>query len=161
MQDRLQQEVPEALVNIFGAPPVEGLGTAGGFKIIVEDRGDNGLPTLQNDGRQGRRRRRATTRDLQGCSPASAPTRPGWTSIIDRTQAKDRGVSIDDVFDTLQVNLGSLYINDFNRFGRTWQVNVQAGDELPRADRRPQAAEGPQRPGRDGAAGATSPRCAT
>src|SRR5262249_38613295 len=47
LQERLRREVPEAVVNIFGAPPVEGLGTAGGFKIIVQDRGDNGLPALQ------------------------------------------------------------------------------------------------------------------
>src|SRR5205823_8471539 len=48
LQDRFQQEVPEAVVNIFGAPPVEGLGTAGGFKIIVQDTGDNGLAALQH-----------------------------------------------------------------------------------------------------------------
>ena len=47
LQARLQDEIPDAVINIFGAPPIEGLGTAGGFKIIVEDRGDEGLDKLQ------------------------------------------------------------------------------------------------------------------
>ena len=62
------------------------------------------------------------------------------------------GVSMGEVFNTLQVYLGSLYVNDFNRFGRTWQVNVQAAAEFPQPDRGPQAAQDPQRPGQDGAA---------
>ena len=55
------------------------------------------------------------------------------------------GVSMSEVFNTLQVYLGSLYVNDFNRFGRTWQVNVQADADVPQAGRGPQAAQGPQR----------------
>ena len=62
------------------------------------------------------------------------------------------GVSMAEVFNTLQVYLGSLYVNDFNRFGRTWQVNVQADGRLPQPDRRSQAAQDPQRPRADGAA---------
>ena len=58
--------------------------------------------------------------------PASAPDTPWLELIIDRTQAKDRGVSIDDIRTTLESTLGPYDINDFNRFGRTWQVNVQA-----------------------------------
>ena len=85
-------------------PAVEGLGTAGGFKIMIEDRGDTGLEALQN--------RRPTTssptgaedaRPRKACSPASAPTRPGSISTSTATQAKPMGVSMADVFNTLQV----------------------------------------------------------
>ena len=69
------------------------------------------------------------------CSPASAPNTPWLYLDIDRAKAKTMGVSIGDVFNTLQVYLGSLYVNDFNRFGRTWQVNVQADAEFPQRDR--------------------------
>ena len=130
----------DGVVNVFGAPPVDGLGTAGGFKIMIEDRGDNGLDALQAvaddivaDGQRH-------ARPAAICSPASAPTRPGCTSTSTAPQAKTMGVSMTEVFNTLQVYLGSLYVNDFNRFGRTWQVNVQADAELPQADRRPEAA---------------------
>ena len=121
----LQDEITDGLINVFGAPPVEGLGTAGGFKIVIEDRGDTGLEALQNDGRRDRRRRRQDAQACRACSPASAPTRPGSTSTSTATEVKTHGRLDDEVFNTLQVYLGSLYINDFNRFGRTWQVNVQ------------------------------------
>ena len=71
------------------------------------------------------------------------------------------GVSIAEVFDTLQVYLGSLYVNDFNRFGRTWQVNVQADADFRKQIDDLQAAQGPQRPGRHGAAGHGRRRSAT
>ena len=60
------------------------------------------------------------------CSTASAPARPSSIVDVDRAKAKTMGVALSDVFDTLQAYLGSYYVNDFNRFGRTWQVNVQA-----------------------------------
>ena len=144
-------------------PPVDGLGTAGGFKIIIEDRGDNGPagrcrtpPTRSSPtAEQGHRRCKA-------CSPASAPTRPGSTWTSTASQAKTMGVSIGDVFNTLQVYLGSLYVNDFNRFGRTWQVNVQADDQLPQAGRGHQAAaRSATTSGDDGAAGHARQRSAT
>ena len=125
LQDRFQQEVPEAVVNIFGAPPVEGLGTAGGIKIIVQDTGDNGFRALQKAAEQV-----VTHGDedpkLQGLFTSFRADTPWLELVIDRAQAKDRGVSIDDVRTTLESTLGPYYINDFNRFGRTWQVNVQA-----------------------------------
>jgi multidrug efflux pump subunit AcrB len=127
LERRLQHEVPEALVNIFGAPPVEGLATAGGFKIIVEDRGDNGLPALQEYAdkvvRAGSKDRR-----LQGLFSSFRADTPWVELVVDREQAKDRNVSIDDIRTTLESSLGPYYVNDFNRFGRTWQVNVQAAD---------------------------------
>ncbi|HWG47333.1 MAG TPA: efflux RND transporter permease subunit [Gemmataceae bacterium] len=125
LQERLAKELPHAIVNIFGAPPVEGLGTAGGFKIIVQDTGDNGLASLQGTAdkvvNQGEK-----NPHLQGVFTSFRADTPWLELIIDRIQAKDRGVSIDDIRTTLESTIGPYYINDFNRFGRTWQVNVQA-----------------------------------
>ncbi len=125
LQEKLSNEIPEAIVNIFGAPPVEGLGTAGGFKIVVQDVGNGSFGQLQ----------RITDRvvaagekepHLQGVFTSFRADTPWLELIIDRTQAKDRGVSIDDVRTQLESTIGPYYINDFNLFGRTWQVNVQA-----------------------------------
>jgi multidrug efflux pump subunit AcrB len=125
LQETFHKEVPSAIVNIFGAPPVEGLGTSGGIKIVVQDVGDNGLFALQaaadNAVKVGEKDPR-----LEGLFTSFRADTPWLELIIDRAQAKDRGVSIDDIRTTLESNLGSYYINDFNRFGRTWQVNVQA-----------------------------------
>ncbi len=125
LQERLAEEIPEAIVNIFGAPPVEGLGTAGGFKIIVQDTGDNGLPGLQRTADRVVATGEADPH-LQGVFTSFRADTPWLELIIDRTQAKDRGVSIDDIRTQLESTIGPYYINDFNRFGRTWQVNVQA-----------------------------------
>jgi hydrophobe/amphiphile efflux-1 (HAE1) family protein len=125
LQARLQLEVTEATVNVFGAPPVEGLGTAGGVKLIVEDRSDLGLPALQGAA-DDIVARGSATKELAGLYTSFRANTP-WLSLdIDRQQAKTMGVSMAEVFNALQVYLGSFYINDFNRFGRTWQVNVQA-----------------------------------
>ena len=128
LEDRLQKEVPNALIHIFGAPPVEGLGTAGGFKIVIQDTGDSGMPALQ----KAAEKVVATGEDdpnLQGLFTSFRADTPWLELVIDRAQAKDKGVSIDDVRTTLESTLGPYYINDFNRFGRTWQVNVQAKDK--------------------------------
>jgi hydrophobe/amphiphile efflux-1 (HAE1) family protein len=125
----LQDAIPDARINVFGAPPLEGLGTAGGFKIMIEDRGDTGLPVLQevseNAVAQG-----ARADGLQGLFTSFRANTPWLYLDIDRTKAKALGVSMDEVFNTLQVYLGSLYVNDFNLFGRTWQVNVQANADF-------------------------------
>ncbi len=125
LQERLSNEIPEAVVNIFGAPPVEGLGTAGGFKIVVQDVGNGGFGQLQ---RITDRVVAAGTKEphLQGVFTSFRADTPWLELIIDRTQAKDRGVSIDDIRTQLESTIGPYYINDFNLFGRTWQVNVQA-----------------------------------
>jgi multidrug efflux pump len=126
LQDDLQQEIVAGQVNVFGAPPLEGLGTAGGFKLVVEDRGDAGLDSLQRvaDDLVAEGRDTAELQELFTSFRANTP----WLYLnIDRTQAKMLGVPMGEVFSALGVYLGSLYVNDFNRFGRTWQVNVQAG----------------------------------
>jgi len=125
LQQRFRTEIRGGLVHIFGAPPVDGLGTAGGLKIILEDRGDNGLVVLQKTGEKIVERGQEIDRlkDLVCSFRADTP----WLFLdIDRAQAKTMNVSMSEIFNTLQVYLGSLYVNDFNLFGRTWQVNVQA-----------------------------------
>ncbi len=127
LQEDLQQQVPKAHIGIFGAPPIEGLGTAGGFKLILQDFGDTGLYALQEQAHrvvvEG-----SESPQLQGLFTSFRADTPWLELIIDRAQAKDRGVSIDDIRTTLESTVGPYYINDFNRFGRTWQVNVQALD---------------------------------
>jgi len=125
LQQRFKEEIPDGSVNVFGAPTVEGLSTAGGFKIVIEDPNDTGQDALQEvvekivaNG--------SKNPDLQGLFTSFRANTPWLYLDIDRTKAKTMGVPMSEVFNTLQVYLGSLYVNDFNRFGRTWQVNVQA-----------------------------------
>jgi multidrug efflux pump len=122
---RLQQEVPEARVLVFGAPAVRGLGNAGGFKLMVEATGDVNFDALQAraDNLAARGNRQP---GLVGLFNGFRSRTPQLYADIDRAKAKTMGVPLTDVFDALQAYLGSYYVNDFNRFGRTWQVNVQA-----------------------------------
>jgi len=124
LQALLQDEIQNGLVQVFEAPQVEGLGTAGGFKIMLEDRGDSGLPALQDEA-YAVLQRGTDANDLRDLYTSFRANTPWLYLDIDRAGAKTYGVSMNDVFNSLQVNLGSLYVNDFNRFGRTWQVNVQ------------------------------------
>lgn len=125
LRARLRHEIQEALVGVFGAPPVDGLGTAGGFKLMVEDRGDNGLAMLQ--GQSDNLAARANQqRDLVGVFSSFRANTPQLHVDVDRVKCKTIGVALSEVFNTLQANLGSVYVNDFNQFGRTWQVNIQA-----------------------------------
>ncbi|MDB6022637.1 MAG: transporter, hydrophobe/amphiphile efflux family, partial [Pedosphaera sp.] len=117
--------VQEAFVGVFPPPAVNGLGIVGGFKLQVEDRAGLGLDALQ-----------AATFQLMGAANKNPALQGAITSFragvpqlyvdVDRTKAKTMGVPLSDVFDTLQVYLGSLYINDFNLFGRTYHVTAQA-----------------------------------
>ncbi len=126
LQKEFQEEIQDGLVNVFGAPPVDGLGTAGGMKIIIENHGDdNPLPALQDAGQKAVDLGKQTP-GLEGLFASFRADTPWLFLDVNRTQAKRLGVSISDLFSTLQVYLASFYVNDFNRFGRTWQVNVQA-----------------------------------
>jgi multidrug efflux pump subunit AcrB len=125
LQDRCAREVKAAIVSTFGAPPIDGLGATGGFRLIVEDRGNLGLPALQRVSDQivARGNRTPGLRGLYSSSRASTP----WLYLdINRTKCMALGVPLSEVFNALQVYLGSYYVNNFNDFGRTWQVNVQA-----------------------------------
>jgi multidrug efflux pump subunit AcrB len=123
--ERCQKEVPEALLSAFGGPPIDGLGTTGGFKIIIENRGNVGPEQLDkvtsniiDEGNST-----GLLRDLFSTSRADTP----WLTLeLDRSKCLALGVQVTDVFNTLQVYVGSYYVNNFNQFGRTWQVNVQA-----------------------------------
>jgi multidrug efflux pump len=119
------REVRAATVSIFGAPPIDGLGTTGGFKLIIEDRGNLGLEYLQkvSDAIVERGNR---TPGLEGLFNSSRANTPWLYLDIDRTKCMALGVPVSELFNTLQVYLGSYYVNNFNEFGRTWQVNVQA-----------------------------------
>jgi multidrug efflux pump len=203
VQAELEKKVPEARASLFTPPPVSGLGSASGFKIIIEDRGDLGFPALQKQvervmaaGNGGHFRLTVAslaalqaeqprlsesvltalgelkdhdylTRDLflrgvsdalteagvndraerdriQNLALSRAENRkvvshlfsvfranvPQLYIDLDRAQCQTMGVNPQDVFSTLQIYLGSYYVNDFNRFGRTWQVNVQASGDF-------------------------------
>jgi multidrug efflux pump len=119
------QKVQDAIVVAFGAPPVDGLGSTGGFKLQVQDRADAGFEALQGAVENVIRGGEAQ-KGLVGLFSSFRASQPQLYVDIDRTKAKALGVALDDVFNTLQVYLGSAYVNDFTRFGRNWQVNVQA-----------------------------------
>jgi multidrug efflux pump len=119
------RQVQEAVVVAFGAPPVDGLGTTGGFKLQVQDRGDAGPDALQGSV-ENMIRAGAAQPGLVGLFSSYRATQPQLYLDVDRAKAKALGVSLNDVFQTLQIYLGSAYANDFTRFGRNWQVNLQA-----------------------------------
>ena len=202
VREKLEEEVPESKIQLFTPPPVSGLGTGSGFKIIIEDRNDLGQAELQKQvdrlidaGNGGHFKitqksladlrakdpppepvlekvaelighefltrnqcdhavddaikaagiqERARRADLRNQILESAEIRkvvghlfsvmrahvPQLYVDIKRDQCQTMGVNPNDVFSTLQIYLGSLYVNDFNRFGRTWQVNIQAVGEF-------------------------------
>ena len=117
--------VQEGRVLVLPPPPLRGLGNAGGFKLQVQDLNNAGLAPL--DGAM-RALLDAAQRDPQLISLISGyrPNVPQYRVQIDRQKAKSMGVSMADIGETLQTYLGSVYVNDFNLFGRTWQVYAQA-----------------------------------
>jgi multidrug efflux pump len=115
----------DAQVVAFGAPPVEGLGTTGGFKVQIQDRADAGLSALEDAVANVAQKGNAQP-GLVGLFSSFRAKQPQLYLQVDRTKAKALGVALSDVFETLQVYLGSSYANDFTRFGRNWQVNLQA-----------------------------------
>lgn len=104
---------------------MQGLGTIGGFKLYIEDRGDNGLDALYG-ATQGLIAEASKTPGLSGIFSSFTINTPQLDADVDRAKAKAMGVPLQNVFETMQINLGSLYVNDFNRFGRTYQVVAQA-----------------------------------
>ncbi|MGC4073629.1 MAG: efflux RND transporter permease subunit [Nibricoccus sp.] len=122
-------EIQDAFIAIFPPPPVQGLGTIGGFKLYVEDRGDNGLDALYQ-ATQGLMGKARETPGLAGIFSSYTINTPQLDAQVDRAKAKSMGIPLQNVFETMQINLGSLYVNDFNRFGRTYQVVAQADAEF-------------------------------
>ncbi|GFM88500.1 multidrug efflux RND transporter permease subunit [Pseudomonas cichorii] len=121
--------IQEAYMAIFPPPPVQGLGTIGGFRLQIEDRGNLGYDELYKETQNVIAKSRSVP-ELAGLFTSYTVNVPQVDAAIDREKAKTHGVAISDIFDTLQVYLGSLYANDFNRFGRTYQVNVQAEQQF-------------------------------
>ena len=117
--------IQDAFIAIFPPPPVMGLGTTGGFKLEVEDRASVGYEALDQAMKEfmGRAYRAP---ELAGLFSSYQVNVPQLYVDIDRTKARQLGVPLTEIFDTMQVYLGSLYVNDFNRFGRTYSVRVQA-----------------------------------
>ncbi|GGX04792.1 multidrug efflux RND transporter permease subunit [Pigmentiphaga litoralis] len=117
--------ISDSFIAVFPPPPVMGLGTMGGFKLQLEDRGAVGYAKLD-----------AAAQDFLKAAAKAPELGPGFSSYqinvpqldvdLDRVKAKQQGVPVTDVFDTMQIYLGSLYVNDFNRFGRVYQVRAQA-----------------------------------
>ncbi|WP_095108510.1 efflux RND transporter permease subunit [Pseudomonas sp. Irchel 3E20] len=122
-------DIQEAYMAIFPPPPVQGLGTIGGFRLQVEDRAGLGYEELYKEV-QNVIAKSHNVPELAGLFTSYQVNVPQVDAAIDRDKAKTHGVAITDIFDTLQVYLGSLYANDFNRFGRTYQVNVQAEQQF-------------------------------
>ncbi|MDG1874490.1 MAG: multidrug efflux RND transporter permease subunit [Mariniblastus sp.] len=125
---RLQQSlnsVDEAIAFAFGPPPIDGLGSAGGFQMEVEDVRNVGYQALQNAA-QGLIVEAAGQPGLQALNSSFRASSPQLFVEIDREQVKAKGVPLNSVFSTLQAYLGSAYVNDFNYSGRTYQVRVQA-----------------------------------
>ena len=119
-------EMLDAQAVVFGAPPIDGLGSTGGFKMQVLDRSGAGLDALQgavaNVIAKGN-----SQPGLVGLFSSFSASQPQLYIHVDRVKAKKQGVALNDVFQTLQVYLGSAYVNDITLFNRNWQVNVQAG----------------------------------
>ncbi|WP_313043215.1 efflux RND transporter permease subunit [Pseudomonas sp.] len=125
--------IPDGFLGVFPPPPVPGLGVTGGFKLQVEDRGGVGLEALVQQ-TQVLMTKATESGQVAGLMTSLDVNASQLNVDIDRTQVKSQGVRLADVFESLQVYLGSLYVNDFNRFGRTYKVTAQAD-----ADHRMQA----------------------
>jgi multidrug efflux pump len=142
LRARFEADVPEAVVAVFGPPPVFGLGSSGGFKLMIEDRSDSGLAELEKQTAQLVAVSRPNPKEPATLEPDAPQMQvsnlftvfrantPQLYVDLDREQCATMGVNPNDVFFALQANLGSFYVNDFNRFGRTWQVVVQARGEF-------------------------------
>ena len=117
--------IQDAYIAVFPPPPVMGLGTIGGFRMQIEDRSDRGFDELY---KQTQNLIAASQKDpaLAGLFSSFQVTVPQVDADVDREKAKAEGVNLGDVYQTMQAYMGSLYVNDFNRFGRTYQVNVSA-----------------------------------
>jgi multidrug efflux pump len=117
--------IPEAFIAIFPPPPVNGLGTTGGFKLQLEDRASLGYQALDSAAKTFLARA-SETPELAGLFSSYQVNVPQLYADIDRTKARQLGVPVASVFETMQIYLGSVYVNDFNTFGRTYSVRVQA-----------------------------------
>jgi len=129
LRKRFAQYCPEAALLVFGAPPVSGLGRAGGFRMMIEDRGSVGPAMLQGQ-TDAFIERANQQKQVVGLFTAFKTNAPQLVLRVNPNACLERQVDVGDVYATLQGSMGSRYANDFNRFGRTWQVSVQADDRF-------------------------------
>jgi multidrug efflux pump len=129
MRAEWARKIQDAQVVAFGAPAIPGLSVAGGFKLMVEDRGGLGLDALQQQ-TDALVRKLHSQRGLTGVSTQFRSNTPQLFADIDRVKAYSLGVSQQDVTSTLGTYLGSLYVTNYNEFGRYWQVTLQAQDKF-------------------------------
>ena len=127
-------EIPGARILIANAPAIPGLGQTGGFTYEIQDLDAQGVQALaaaaENFVEQAQQRP-----ELAGVYTTFSSGVPQRYVDIDRTKAKTRGVSLTDIFDVLQINLGSLYVNQFNKYGKVYRVYLQSEeDERSRVD---------------------------
>jgi len=131
---RLRKEctarVKDARVVVAGASPIPGLSVAGGFKVMVQDRGGIGLLTLQAETDKLIQKMKTADLGLAGVATQFRSNIPQLFMNIDRSKVASLGVSLDDVNQALEIFLGSHYVNSFNDFGRHWQVTLQADKQF-------------------------------
>jgi hydrophobe/amphiphile efflux-1 (HAE1) family protein len=121
--------VREGFTFAFGLPPILGLGTAGGFEFMLEDRTGGSIDELSRraDDLLAATRKRPELGTVVSTFRNSVPE---YEVAVDTDKAQTLGIQVSDVYDSLQTYLGGLYVNDFNRFGRTWKVLMQADGEF-------------------------------
>ncbi|MGQ3165186.1 MAG: efflux RND transporter permease subunit [Hydrogenophaga sp.] len=117
--------IQDAFIVMFPPPPVAGLGTTGGFKLQLEDKASLGYDAMDTAVKAFMAKAYQTP-ELAGMFTSWQVNVPQLYADIDRTKARQLGVPVTDIFDTMQIYLGSLYVNDFNQFGRTYSVRAQA-----------------------------------
>jgi hydrophobe/amphiphile efflux-1 (HAE1) family protein len=125
LQMEFAKQIDGAMIMVFPPPPIRGVGRAGGFMLMVEDRGDVGSQALQDE-TENLVRLGNETPGLDRLMSSFRANVPQYYVKPDPRQCMLRHVSMQDFSDTLRIYQGSLYVNDFNKFGRTWQVVVQA-----------------------------------
>ena len=125
LRKKFGAQILDAQVTVFGPPPVRGVGRAGGYRIMVEDRGDQGSTVLQGQ-TENLVEKSNQQPTLVGNFAVFRANVPQLFADVNRTTCMTKQVALRDLFQTMQIYLGSLYVNDFNLFGRTWQVIVQA-----------------------------------
>jgi HAE1 family hydrophobic/amphiphilic exporter-1 len=125
LQKRVSEQVRDARVVVLQPPPIQGLSSTGGFDFMIEDRGGRGVEAVATvtDRFLDAARKRP---ELAGVFTSFSTRVPQLKFDVDRVKARRLGVAVSDVFGVLQTNLGAYYVNDFNLYGKTWKVLVQA-----------------------------------
>ncbi|MEE9215248.1 MAG: multidrug efflux RND transporter permease subunit [Thermodesulfobacteriota bacterium] len=121
-------KIDSAIFVAFNPPPIQGLSSTGGFQFELQDKNSLGLEELYKVSQDIIKKANASGK-LQGVFSSFTSNVPSLFINLDRTKAKSLKIPVSDVFDSLQAYLGSLYVNDFNKFGRVYRVFIQADDE--------------------------------